>query len=74
VIDYTYRGGAETRIEPLSRATTLSRMGSAAPRLRREGDRGLGVLAELMRGASGYAMVSGDLDDALRAVRALTER
>jgi hypothetical protein len=74
VIDYRYCAGAETSVEPLSRATALSRMGSAAPRLRREGDVGLEVLAELMRGASGYEMVSGDLERGVDVIRGLVER
>jgi hypothetical protein len=74
VLDHCYRSGAATSVEPLSRAEALVRMGSAAPRLRHEGDRGLGVLADVMRGASAYSLVSGDLDQAIGAVRELVRR
>jgi hypothetical protein len=47
------------------------RMGSAAPRLRREGNRGLSVLADVMRGARAHSLTSGDLELAVREVRAL---
>jgi hypothetical protein len=46
-------------------------MGSAAPRLRREGGRGLSVLAELMRGADAHSLQSGDLEQSVRAVQGL---
>jgi hypothetical protein len=69
VIDHRYEPGARLRIEPLSRATAVVRMGSAAPRLRREGDRGLAVLAGLMQAASAYSLVSGELGDSVRAIR-----
>ncbi len=71
VIDYRHREGAATGLESLSRAEALARMGSAAPRLRREGSRGLQVLASVMRGAKGHRLVSGELDQAIRAVREL---
>jgi hypothetical protein len=71
VIDHRYGTGSETRIEPLSRGVALVQMGSAAPRLRREGNRGLSVLANVTRGARAYSLISGDLELAVRAVRAL---
>jgi hypothetical protein len=71
VIDHRYEAGGPTRIEPLSRAVALVRMGSATPRLRQEGDRGLRLLAEVMRGASGHTLVSGDLEQAVRMVEGL---
>jgi hypothetical protein len=71
VIDHCYRPGSETRIEPLSRALALVRMGSAAPRLRHEGDRGLSVLADLVRGAGTHSLHSGDLDQSVQVVQAL---
>jgi hypothetical protein len=74
VIDHRYQPAARTRMEPLSRGTTLVRMGSAAPRLKREGDRGLAVLASVMRGASGYSLVGGDLEQSVRTVRERVER
>jgi hypothetical protein len=71
VIDHRYEPGAPTRLEALSRAGALVRMGSAAPRLRREGTRGLAMLAEVVRGARAHTLLSGDLEQALRAVREL---
>jgi hypothetical protein len=43
-------------------------MGSAAPRLKVEGLRGLSTLVDLMRGAEAHTIVSGDLDEAVAAV------
>lgn len=71
VIDHCYMPGLATRIEPLSRAVALMRIGSAAPRLRLEGDRGLAVLARIMRHADSYSLQGGDLDQSVRAVQAL---
>jgi hypothetical protein len=71
VIDHRYGSGSETRIEPLSRGLALVQMGSAAPRLRREGNRGLSVLANVMRGARAHSLSSGDLELAVQAVRTL---
>jgi hypothetical protein len=71
VIDHRYGAGSETRMEQLSRGIALVRMGSAAPRLRREGNRGLSVLADVMRGARAHSLTSGDLELAVREVRAL---
>ena len=74
VIDHCYTPGAPTRLDPLSRPIALVRMGSAAPRLRREGDRGLAVLATVMQGARAHRLVSGDLGQSVRAVRQRVER
>jgi hypothetical protein len=74
VIDHRFSAGAQTRVEPLSRATAVARMGSAAPRLRREGGRGLNTLVEVMRGAEAHRIVSGDLDAAVSAVCGLAAR
>jgi hypothetical protein len=74
VIDHVYEQGAATRLEPLSRSAALVRMGRAAPRLRREGDRGLDVLASLARGADAQTLVSGDLEQSVVAVRELVAR
>ena len=74
VIDHRYHPGAPTKLEPISRADAIVRMGRAAPRLRSEGDRGLGTLAGLMDGASAYTLVSGELELGVRKVRQLVER
>jgi hypothetical protein len=71
LIDHRYEPGAATRLDPLSRAVGLVRMGSAAPSLRHEGDRGLSVLADVMRGAHAYSLVSGDLEQSIRSVQEL---
>jgi hypothetical protein len=72
VIDHCFTPGAETRVEPVTRATAVARMGSAAPRLKVEGARGLSTLVELMRGAKAHSIVSGDLEEAVAAVIDLT--
>lgn len=69
VIDHSYEPGAPTRMEPVSRAIAVVQMGSAAPRLRSEGDRGLAVLMNVMRGAQAHRLVSGDLEQSMQAVR-----
>jgi hypothetical protein len=74
VIDHVYEQGAETRLDPMSRTAALVRMGSAAPRLRREADRGLDVLAAVVRRASAYTVVTGDLDQGVLAVRELVQK
>jgi hypothetical protein len=71
VIDHRYEPRAETRIEPLSRAAALVLMGSAAPRLRHLGERGLGLLASIMGDADAYSLVTGDLDQSARTVGGL---
>jgi hypothetical protein len=73
VIDHVYEHGAPTRLEPISRTSALLRMGSAAPRLRREGDRGLDALAAVVRDANTYTLVTGDLDQGVLAVRELVQ-
>lgn len=74
VIDHRYEPSAPTRLEPLSRAVGLVRMGSAAPRLRREGGRGLQALAAVMRGADAHSLVGGDLERSVSVVRELAGR
>jgi hypothetical protein len=73
VIDHVYQRGAVTRLEPMSRASAVVRMGSAAPRLRREGDRGLDALSLVARGAGAHTLVTGDLEQAVVAVRGLVK-
>jgi hypothetical protein len=73
VFDHRYSPGEPARLEPLSRATGLVRIGSAAPRLRHEGRRGLTVLADLMQGASAHQLVSGDLEQSIRLIREQVE-
>jgi hypothetical protein len=74
VIDHRFTPGAQTSVEPLTRATAVARMGSAAPRLREEGARGLTTLVDLMRGARAHAIVSGDIDTAVAAVIGVAAR
>ncbi len=74
VIDHVYEPGASTRLEPLPQSAALVRMGSAAPRLRREGDRGLEVLADVARGAIAHTLISGDLEQSVVAVGELVRR
>jgi hypothetical protein len=74
VIDHRFIAGAQTRVEPLSRGTAVARIGSAAPRLRREGERGLRTLVDVMRGAEAHNIVSGDVDEAVAAVAGVVAR
>lgn len=71
VIDYRYEPGAEPNVLPLSRATTLARIGSAAPGLRDHGQAGLDILGRMVRGASTHELVSGDLERSVALVREL---
>lgn len=73
VIDHCYKPDTPTRLQPLSRAVGLVLMGSAAPRLRHEGERGLGVLAGVIRGAGAHVLVGGDLEQSVRAVCELVD-
>lgn len=74
VIDHRFAAGAPTRAQPLSRATAVARIGSAAPRLRHEGARGLETLVEMMRGAEAHDVVTGDLNEAVSTLSGLVGR
>jgi hypothetical protein len=69
VFDHRYAPGEQPHLEPLSQASGLVQVGSAAPRLRHEGDRGLRLLADIMRDAHAYRLVSGDLEQTIRLIR-----
>jgi hypothetical protein len=74
VVDHRYEPGAPTVLAPLSRAVALARMGGAAPRLRREGERGLAVLASVIRGTRASTLVGGELEQRVQALCAWVER
>jgi hypothetical protein len=73
IIDYRYVPGAATKVDPVSRAEALALLGSASPGLRHHGERGLRVLADVVGDACAYRLRSGDLSQAVSAVRALAE-
>jgi hypothetical protein len=73
IIDYRYEAVSQTTVEPLSPAEAVAVLGSAAPALRHQGDAGLQLLARIAKGASGYRLRSGSLDDSVRSVRKLAE-
>jgi hypothetical protein len=74
VVDYRYEGGASTSLRELSGAEAVVAIGRSTPNLRLHGQRGLEVIAELVEGSTRHRMVSGDLDEAVRALDDLVQR
>jgi hypothetical protein len=72
VIAPRYREGAPTDILPLTRAETIRDMWDSVWGLHRYGARSLHLLAEVMKGAEGYRLVFGELDEAVEAINRLT--
>lgn len=72
VIFPRYEEEAATGVAPLGAAHALERL--LANTLNREafGGRALLLLADVVRGADAYTMVSGDLDEAVQAIREIT--
>jgi hypothetical protein len=73
VITPTYVPGSHLRLEPVSRAETLITLSRNAFNMDLFGRTGVGVLADVVRGAACFLMQVGDLDTAVRAVSALVE-
>lgn len=74
IVDYRFRAGAETAIRTLSSGEAVVAMGRSAPGLRRHGQSGLRLIAGLAEGARKHSLISGELDQAVRALRELVER
>jgi hypothetical protein len=74
VVDYRYQEGASGSLRDLSGAEAVVAIGRSTPNLRHHGQRGLEVIAELVEGATRHRMVSGDLDQAVRAFGDLVQR
>lgn len=74
VIDYRYAARAKTSLCELSAAEAVVAIGRSTPNLRRHGQRGLEVIAHLVEDATRHRMVSGDLDEAVRALDDLVQR
>ncbi|MGH2746789.1 MAG: hypothetical protein ACRDKB_02545 [Actinomycetota bacterium] len=74
VISPRYEAGADTQITPMTTAELAFCLGDNAFSLAYYRGRGISLLAEIARGARGFRLVSGDLDDAVAAVATLTNR
>jgi hypothetical protein len=74
VLDYRYEEGATTSLRELSGAEAVVAIGRSTPNLRLHGQRGLEVIAGLVERATRHRMVSGDLDEAMRALDDLVQR
>jgi hypothetical protein len=72
VIAPRYIEGAPTRITALSAGETVKELWTNAMNLEAYGARALPILANVADGAKGYRLLSGDLDEAIRAVEQIT--
>jgi hypothetical protein len=66
-----YEAGLDTSVEPLGRAEALVELAKNTYRFDVQGNAALDVLAEVVRPASCYRLISGDLDAAVAAVTEL---
>lgn len=66
-----YRPGAATRLVPLGRAEAVVRLATHTFSRPEPAQRGLDVLAEVVRACDAFTLVVGDLDEACAAVRSL---
>ena len=71
IITPRYVEGAQTEVVPMSRAESAVELGRNALNLSLYGSRALPALADVVRGARGYRLVSGDLNQAVAAVTRL---
>lgn len=74
ILEYSYQPDADTVLRPLSAAEAVVAVGRSAPSLRRHGQRGLDLIVSVVEGARRQRMVSGDLDQAVRALRELVQQ
>jgi hypothetical protein len=74
VIDYRYEERASTSLRELSGAEAVVAIGRSTPNLRSHGQRGLEVIAGVVESATRHRMISGDLDEAMRALDDLVQR
>lgn len=73
VIDYSYLADAETSVCPLSGGEAVVAIGRSSPGLRHHGQRGLDLIVRVVKGAGRHRMVSGNLDEAVRAFAKLVK-
>jgi hypothetical protein len=73
VVSPRFIPGARTTLDPLSRAETLMCLAQNAFNLRERGHRGLETLQAVMGSASGYRLVFGKLDEAVRTIDGLLD-
>jgi hypothetical protein len=72
VVAPSYRQGSATTLEPMSRAECLMTLANNAFNLHRFGRQGVTALERLVAASRCYRLTIGDLDEALRALEALT--
>jgi hypothetical protein len=72
VIAHQYETGATTEVTPIGTAAMVMELARNAWNLGTYGGRSLTLLSEAVRGAKGYKLFSGSLDESVRAVAALT--
>jgi hypothetical protein len=69
-----YEAGAETRLEPISRAQAVLMMAEHAFNFASHKSRGLDTLAEVVRGSECYRLTIGSLDAACDLIMGIVER
>jgi hypothetical protein len=74
VVAHQYRRGAPTQITPLTPAQGAMELLNNALNLPRYGSRALPLVADVVRRARNYHLVSGDLDEAVQAITDVTRR
>ncbi len=74
VVAHQYSPGEPTRVTPLTPAQGAMVLLANTLNLPRYRSRALPLVADVARGARSYRLVSGDLDEAVRAIRELTSR
>lgn len=72
VVPHQYRRGTPTQVTPLTHAEGAMALLGNALNLPRYGSRALALAADVVRQARSYRLVSGDLDEAVRAITELT--
>lgn len=73
VIAPRYQEGAATRVTALSPGATVKELWTHTMNLSAHGVGALTILADVARGAKGYRLISGDLQEAVSAVLRLTK-
>jgi hypothetical protein len=72
IIEPQYRETVDTEVIPLTPAATLELLWTNSINFRLHGSRAFTVLLEVVRRASGYRVISGNLKDSVQAVRNIT--
>jgi hypothetical protein len=71
IVNVHYESGAATQLERISRGATILELGSRVMNMPHYGRRALPLLADLVRGADTYRLVSGDLAEAVDTIEGL---